>query len=63
LNKEATSYNDIFDVCTHIASFITSTFHGAHNAWPYLVAMVAAYGVIWLIGVLTLKETKDTDLA
>jgi len=35
---------------------------GAKHAWPYLVALIIAYGVIALVGVLTLRETKDVRL-
>ena len=46
-----------------LATYIVSALHGAKFAWPYLVALIIAYGVIAIAGVLTLGETKDIDIA
>ncbi|MEM0075551.1 MAG: MFS transporter [Conexivisphaerales archaeon] len=46
-----------------LATYIVSALHGAKFAWPYLVVLIALYGVIAIAGVLTLRETKDIQLA
>ncbi|QXJ28722.1 hypothetical protein J5U23_01591 [Saccharolobus shibatae B12] len=45
-----------------LATYIVSALHGAKFAWPYLVVLIITYGIIAIVGVLTLKETKDVDL-
>lgn len=45
-----------------LATYIVSVVGGAKLAWPYLVAMIIAYGVIAVAGILTFKETKQVDL-
>jgi len=46
-----------------LATYIVSALHGAKFAWPYLVILIIVYGIIAIAGVLTLRETKDVDLA
>jgi len=45
-----------------LATYVNQALGGAKHAWPYLVALIIAYGVIALVGVLTLRETKDVRL-
>jgi hypothetical protein len=46
-----------------LATYIVSAAGGAKLAWPYLTAMIALYGIIAIIGILTFRETKQVDLA
>jgi MFS family permease len=46
-----------------LATYIVSAVGGAKLALPYLVVMIAAYGIIAIAGILTLRETKEVDLA
>jgi MFS family permease len=46
-----------------LATYIVSAFGGARVAWPYLGVMIALYGVIGTVGILTFRETREVDLA
>jgi MFS family permease len=46
-----------------LATYIVSVTGGAKLAWPYLVVMIALYGIIAMAGILTFRETKEVDLA
>jgi MFS family permease len=46
-----------------LATYIVSAVGGAKLAWPYLTAMIALYGIIAIVGILTFRETKQVDLA
>lgn len=45
-----------------LATYVVSVVGGAKLASPYLVVMIALYGIIAIAGILTFKETKAVDL-